>query len=111
MENNNEIEEKALPKYPPISHNFRTLMGFGKVISAIGWILVAIGCIAAVVLPGVEAGWSEMGLGGIIIGVLVAIQGLIIVAVGQSIICFVSIERYCRATFEITNKILDTKRE
>jgi hypothetical protein len=76
---------------------FKTLLAFGKFFSAIGWVVAVIGGI--ILVPGLNqlARGSQFGDGmsamvGLLAGLLVAVFGLMLVASGQGISCFVSIE-------------------
>jgi len=80
---------------------FNTLLSLGRFISFFGWLIVIAACIAILYGFGELKGAGSFALFGGIIGL---INGLILVAVGQLISCFVSIEHN---TFE-TNNILQS---
>lgn len=96
----------------PSERRFNTLLSIGKLISGIGWVFVGLGALAAVI--GIIAAISQAGnsfgggeravlslaagLGG---GLLNAIIGILIVAQGQVLSCFVAIERNTRSTYEM----------
>ena len=87
-----------------ISSSFKTLLGIGKFISGFGWFLCAAAVIAFFIgFTDVEDQARAALLGG---GIIVFIYALLIVAFGQLISCFVSIEKNTRATYKIlsTNK-------
>ena len=72
---------------------FKTLEGIGKFMAIVGWIIVAISVIAALVMASSKSGFGgSMVLGGLVIGVLGSVQGLLIVGIGQLIQCVVAIE-------------------
>jgi hypothetical protein len=91
-------------KAAPTGYQFRVLLGYGKAISSLGWIVVLMGIIGFII------GLANLGHGpGILLlagGIIISIFGLIIVASGQIISCFVSIERNTRATQETIEKYL-----
>lgn len=80
------------------SYQFKTLLGYGKFISVIGWIVIIIGIIA--IIGGFASG-SEVGVGVAGGSLIFIILGIGMVASGQLISCFVSIERNTRATYEL----------
>ncbi len=89
-----------------VGYRSRTLLVYGKVVSAIGWVVTAIGIFIT------SAGISELSAGIIreytllqliltaasFLGMLIGI-GMILF--GQSISCFVSIEKNTRYTYEL----------
>ena len=80
---------------------FKTLLGFGKLISGLGWILVIIGAFVSL------TGFTNSGMESLFFilgGLVVAIMGLFMVANGQLISCFVSIERNTRQTSNLLLK-------
>ena len=83
---------------PAESYKFKTLLGYGKVISGLGWVVAALGMVG---LIGGLASGQEEGLllaGGAFFGILL---GIGMVASGQLITCFVSIENNTRSTYEL----------
>ena len=80
---------------------YQTLLSFGKLFSFVGWAVVVLGGGGMVVL-GVqgEMAWSVLA------GIGVAIYGLLIVAGGQAISCFVSIENNTHATLLVQQNML-----
>ncbi len=80
------------------NYGYTTLLSMGKTISALGWVWAAISIIAGIVLTG-SSGKIIALLGGL----AGAIPGVVIVASGQLISCFVSMERGIQ---EIKNKIV-----
>jgi len=95
------------------SERFKTLLAFGKFFSFIGWVVVIIGVIVSFVgvsqlgqRSGFGGGTSPLGPAGLVAGLLVAVYGLILVASGQGISCFVSIENNTHATMVAQQAIL-----
>lgn len=84
------------------SERFKTLLAFGKFFSFLGWVVVVIG----VIIP---SGFTR-GPEGLVAGLLVAVYGLILVASGQGISCFVSIENNTHATMVAQQAILSLMR-
>jgi hypothetical protein len=85
----------------------------GSIISALGWIVVAgggiVGFVAMVAMAGLQGRRGGTGLGALLAGapgLLVAISGVLIVAAGQAISCFISIEANTHATLEAQTAIL-----
>jgi hypothetical protein len=79
-------------------YEFKTLLGYGKFISGVGWIVIILGVIGilAGISTGDDKGWFITG-GALLTG----LTGLGLVVFGQLISCFVSIERNTRVTKEI----------
>lgn len=97
------------------SQRFKTLLAFGKFFSAIGWVVAVIGGIMLV--PGLNqlARGSQFGDGmsamvGLGTGLLVAVFGLMLVASGQGISCFVSIEGNTHSMLVAQHSILSVMR-
>ena len=86
-------------KQSSVKGRFSTLLGVGQFVSIIGWLLVIGGSIAFV--AGLSADRAPVALT-IVGGVVGVAFGLLIVAIGQSVSCFVSIENN---TYE-TNKAI-----
>lgn len=102
----------ALDSNQPSERRFNTLLSIGKLISGIGWVFVGLGALAAII--GIIVAISEAGnrysggeqaalslaagLGG---GLWAAVMGILIVAQGQVLSCFVAIERNTRSTYEM----------
>ena len=83
------------------SYEFKTLLGYGKLVSGLGWVVVLLG------LFGIIAGLGSGHNGGFLLagGAFIAcLIGLGMVAAGQLISCFVSIEKNTRTTYEILNR-------
>ena len=74
---------------------FRTLSGYAKLISGAGWIVVVLGVVQVIVGLGYI---QTLGPVFLVSGIPVAVIGLVIVASGQVITCFVAIEENTRAT-------------
>jgi hypothetical protein len=90
---------------------FRSLGRFGQLISAVGWVAVAVGALAVVLSlsqvqqrDNVAAMLAGMGVMG---GLGVAAYGFLMVVSGQSISCFVSIENNTHALLVAQRKTLD----
>jgi hypothetical protein len=83
-------------------YEFKTLLGYGKFISGVGWIVIILGVIG--ILAGISIGDDE---GWLIAGgaLFTALAGLGLVVSGQLVSCFVSIEKNTR----VTNEILQQK--
>lgn len=87
---------------------FNTLLSISKLISGVGWVIVGLAAVAGIV--GIVAAMSlppppeeavmalAGGLGG---GLWFAVMGLLTVASGQVVSCFVAIERNTRSTYEM----------
>jgi len=86
-------------RYPEGGEAFesRTLLGYGKLISGIGWIVIVLAVLA--VFGGLVTGQTIVVVA--VGGVITAIIGISLVASGQAISCLVSIERNTRTTYEI----------
>lgn len=78
---------------------FKTLLGIGKFIAGYGWLIV-IGGIVALIL-GVAKLDEPIGIPSLIWGFSAIGLGIFSVAFGQSIECFVSIEKNTRETTEL----------
>jgi hypothetical protein len=79
----------------------------GKIISTLGWIVVAgggvVGFVAMAAVAGLQGRRGGNPLGIILAGgpgLLVSIGGMLVVAAGQAISCFISIEKNTHATSE-----------
>ncbi|PIS27843.1 MAG: hypothetical protein COT43_08455 [Candidatus Marinimicrobia bacterium CG08_land_8_20_14_0_20_45_22] len=80
-----------------IEHRFETLVTTGKITSFIGWIITGIGLLALLVgLLYLAQGDSATVT--LISGVIGVITGIMWIAIGQSISCFVAIEENTRKT-------------
>jgi len=91
------------------SQRYKTLLGFGKFFGFIGWAFVVIGGI--IFLAGLSGSFVMSryiggGIMGLLTGLLVAVYGLMLVASGQGISCFVSIEHNTHATMVAQQTIL-----
>ena len=85
-----------------VSSSFNTLLRIGKFISGFGWFLCVVAIIAFFFgFADVQDEIRPMLFGG---GIFTFICALIIVAFGQLISCFVSIERNTKATYHILSK-------
>jgi hypothetical protein len=76
--------------------NFKTLSGIGKFVEVIGWLAFAVGIVGVLsCLAKIDESWAQFMIliwGGILLA------GVLIVAQGQVIRCFVSIERNTQRT-------------
>ncbi len=79
-------------------YHFKTLLGLGKFISGLGWIVAAVAIIA--IIAGLASGEEEgyVIAGGSVLGI---ISGIIMVVLGQLVSCFVAIEKNTRTTCEL----------
>ncbi len=90
--------------FDQVGQRYKTLLGFGKFFSFMGWALVGVG--ALVFLLGfLGVGGSRSSFGGnqilaigFLSGLPLALSGLMMVAGGQGISCFVSIEHNTHVT-------------
>lgn len=82
-------------------NEFMTLSGYGKFISGFGWLVVVLGAFAVVL----GLGTRNFGIVGIVSGALAIIMGIGLVANGQLISCFVSIERNTKAAAALLESI------
>lgn len=85
------------------TYQFKTLLGYGKFLSAIGWGLAAFGILG--LIGGLNTGRVE----GIMLAsasFLGTIFGISMVVGGQLVSCFVSIERNTRMTYETVKQNL-----
>ena len=91
-----------------IDIRFKTLLGLGNFVSGFGWLIVIASVIALIY------GISEIRtLGAIVIigGVISLVNGILVVAVGQTISCFVSIEHNTYETIGLLKSILKSQNE
>ena len=97
-------EKLAQENKTDVSRNFNTLMFVGKINSLFGWIMVA-GCVVAMIV-GLISGATEKTIFYLIsvFGVLLIPISLLVVASGQMISCFVSIERNTKDTSVSTER-------
>jgi len=99
-------------------HRFRTLLGFGKFFSLLGWVIVFGG--AFLVSLGMGQFGLRSGMGGgiiptgpamLVFGVGLILYGFVMVASGQFISCFVSLESNTYVTKLLQQNILKTLRD
>lgn len=79
-------------------YDFKTLLAFGKFISGLGWVIVLLGLfgtLSGLVISGPARIIALIG------GIYVITSGILIVAFGQAISCFVAIERNTRLTYKL----------
>lgn len=101
-----EVESVSQPvKTPPkADHRFETLLFTGKVTSGIGWVITGIGLIAIILgFSGMLAGESFSSIT-LIPGIGCIISGIMMIAAGQLISCFVAIEENTRKTVNLLKK-------
>ncbi len=79
-------------------YHFKTLLGYGKLISGVGWVIVIIGILSII---GGLASLDEFGIAIVGGALFLIISGIGMVISGQVISCFVSIEKNTRATYEL----------
>lgn len=96
--------EPTPPSDQPTGGRFKTLLSISKFISGVGWVLVGLGVLLAVV--GLFGGGTfDQGLMGFLVGLAaglyVSVSGLMMVASGQLFSCFVAIERNTRSVSEL----------
>lgn len=98
------LEEEVEEEEAEVKYHFKTLLGYGKLISGLGWAVVILGIITIIAgLSKAEDAWDIVAIRNIIIIIL----GFGMAISGQVISCFVSIERNTRATYEILKKQSD----
>ena len=91
---NSEQDQDIVVSYRP-----RTLLVYGKVVSAIGWIIAFIGTF--VLIAGITEIQKNESIIVIGVGFIVMSTGIAMILFGQSISCFVSIEKNTRHTYEL----------
>ncbi|MEO0083851.1 MAG: hypothetical protein ABIK33_05680 [candidate division WOR-3 bacterium] len=101
-----KIESLASDQISTWDTPFGTLLGYGKFISFIGWVFVFIGVIVIIVALVGALGRKNFSIMGILPGVIIAISGIMTVASGQVISCFVAIEKNTRKSKELIEKFL-----
>jgi hypothetical protein len=92
---------------PSAYYSFRTLLMVGKVVSFVGWIIVVagVGMLALGLVGEVVEDARSLAAASILTGAITAVAGLLVVGSGQTISCFVAIERNTRATQELLKHI------
>jgi hypothetical protein len=84
------------------SKDYSTLLTLSKLSSFLGWVVVVIGIL--MFFGGMVSGWSFLAVS--LPGIGVSILGILVVAFGQTISCFVDTERHARASSETLKEIL-----
>lgn len=85
---------------------FKTLLALGKTLSTVGWVIVGFaGLTLLLSLASCTSGNKFEGTIGFIIGILTAGFGYLVVANGQIISCFVSMEDNTHKTVELLNEL------
>ena len=82
-------------------YHFKTLLSYGKFMSGIGWFMVVLGACAVILTLSYIAVVSLTALAAVLVAILVIAFGIGMVASGQLISCFVSIEKNTRTACEI----------
>jgi uncharacterized Zn finger protein (UPF0148 family) len=93
----------------PAARDYSTLMFIGKMNSVLGWIVVLGGVIAIFVGFGAPSQLAILTIS--FPGLFAAIIGLLVVASGQMISCFVSTERHSKETSEILGQHTEILRQ
>lgn len=89
---------------PSLSNTrFTTLLSLGQFVSFFGWIVVLVSAIGIVV--GIDS-IKSLGVIVIIGGVISLINGILVVAIGQIISCFVSIESNTHKTNSLLEELI-----
>ena len=92
----------------PSVTDYGTLRVVGKINSIVGWLVVLVGFV--LVVGGMEGG-GQVNLAIILPGIGIFVVGLLVVASGQMISCFVDTERHTRASSETLKLILEKMNE
>lgn len=85
-----------------VKDGFNTLSSVGKFISIVGWVFV-IASIFSLIL--ILAEFEKYGILYLIVGIMGSINGVLVIAAGEAISCFVSIEKNTRETNNILKAI------
>ena len=95
------------------NQRYRTLLGFGKLFILIGWVIVGLSSI--ILISGFmqldRFNMFDQGFILLLVGLSFALYGIIFVAGGESISCFVSIENNTHATLLAQQEILKMMRK
>ena len=84
---------------------FGTLRGYSNLVAGIGWVVVILGVVLAVVGVGVADTLGPTGVvAGVAAGIVIVVMGIGLVASGQVITCFVAIEENTRATYDLLQR-------
>lgn len=86
---------------------FKTLVGVGNFISGAGWVVIALSIFGIII--GVAQSNSVIIITTIVGSIISIILGLLLVASGQSISCFVTISRNTKKTNELLEKLIIQK--
>ncbi len=101
VKDKSKAEEKSEERN---EYKFKSLRGYGRFISGLGWVFVFAGGIGLLIGLGIFADEEAIGLsviGGSFIGIL---NGFFMVVFGQSVSCFVEIEKNTRMTHRALSK-------
>jgi predicted nucleic-acid-binding Zn-ribbon protein len=107
------MKEEGMENQAAETERFRTLSKIGRVVSASGWIIMGGGGVVAfIIITAITGGRRGLSLGPTELVLMLALGflpsallGALIVAVGQTISCFVAIEENTRATWETQKAI------
>jgi cytochrome c biogenesis protein CcdA len=94
-----ELEEEKQESISQAPTRFNTLLGIGKFIAGFGWLVVIVGIVALIF--GISKLDESMGITSLIGGFSFIVLGIVSVAYGQLIECFVSIEKNTKETNEL----------
>jgi len=86
-------------------YDYLTLLSLGKVVSAIGWVVVALGVVGIAISVFQFVGGEKTAVLSLLGGIPTALLGVLAVAFGQQISCFVAIERNTRGTQELLRRM------
>ena len=98
LEHGQKLRQAGVSNAYRETYQFKTLLGYGKFISGLGWFIVFLGIIA--IIAGI-ASRQTTGFAAAIGGVITALMGISFIVSGQVVSCFVSIEKNTRETYEI----------
>ncbi|MGB3976450.1 MAG: hypothetical protein WBM02_11980 [bacterium] len=109
---NRREEDKVFSSYHETSYEFKTLLGYGSFFVVLGWLGIIGGIIAFAAITANTPRYIDFEkalFSGFAVGAPIVIAGIMLIAFGQMIICFVSIERNTRATNDILRSMLSKK--
>lgn len=89
-----------------LENRFKSLLGYGKFLSGLGWVILIIGILLlvfSILLLSDSSGRSEalINMGGLLLSLVLSLSGISMVIFGQTVSCFVAIEKNTRATYEM----------
>lgn len=109
---NRREEDQVFSSYHETSYEFKTLLGYGSFFVVLGWLGIIGGIIAFVAIVANTPRYIDVEKAlfvGFAVGAAIMIAGIMLIAFGQMIICFVSIERNTRATNDILRSMRSKK--